>query len=503
MTGLDRILDVTNHGDRATAEFLAGHAGVDVAEVQLAAQFSDVDEARTRSLLVFDRDLSQICGTYRFDIAVRRAVSRNVAGVVVFVSDRSKISQTAVAIARKTNTALIRLDASTDVSSLVQAMARRATDELHLTVDRAREAARAIGQLDRQARTVDDLIELTSVFLGRSIELRRRGEALNIGAIAVPAVVTDAGGDWLTVMPIGQDDADLLELVLWRLAAEVSRVTFEAGHSRSAKRQSSAEVLLQLLDADRATRVDLVAPARRVGIQPEGWHAIARFEFDNLHTLVADEAESYSTRERLATLALDTMLGRVSSCHVAHDPKMLVVLWTDDHAPAAEDGLALHRSMVELSSAMADAVPGLRYFAGVGTMRAELSGLAMSATEARLAASAARSRRRVNYPTSFDALGLQQTLVEWYGSPTVRESADSLLAPLRDLTGQKSAALTETLCTYLDEQGSVANTATRLHLHRNAVRYRVRQAFELLDVDPDDPDQRLFLHLALRAERGR
>jgi DNA-binding PucR family transcriptional regulator len=40
-----------------------------------------------------------------------------------------------------------------------------------------------------------------------------------------------------------------------------------------------------------------------------------------------------------------------------------------------------------------------------------------------------------------------------------------------------------------------------LHLHRNAVRYRVQRAFEVLGIDEDDADQRLFLHLACRAQR--
>ena len=56
-----------------------------------------------------------------------------------------------------------------------------------------------------------------------------------------------------------------------------------------------------------------------------------------------------------------------------------------------------------------------------------------------------------------------------------------------------------TLAAYLDEQGSIVKTAQRLHLHRNAVANRLRGITELLDVDLDDPDQRLALQLACRA----
>jgi DNA-binding PucR family transcriptional regulator len=56
-----------------------------------------------------------------------------------------------------------------------------------------------------------------------------------------------------------------------------------------------------------------------------------------------------------------------------------------------------------------------------------------------------------------------------------------------------------TLAAYLDEQGSIVRTASVLHLHRNAVTYRLRRIIDLLGVDLDDPDQRLALQLACRA----
>jgi DNA-binding PucR family transcriptional regulator len=45
----------------------------------------------------------------------------------------------------------------------------------------------------------------------------------------------------------------------------------------------------------------------------------------------------------------------------------------------------------------------------------------------------------------------------------------------------------------------MVRTAQKLHLHRNAVTNRLRSITELLDVDLDDPDQRLALQLACRA----
>jgi DNA-binding PucR family transcriptional regulator len=90
-------------------------------------------------------------------------------------------------------------------------------------------------------------------------------------------------------------------------------------------------------------------------------------------------------------------------------------------------------------------------------------------------------------------------LMEWYASDTVRASVRDQLAPLENLGPARAGTAIRTLAAYLDEQGSIVKTAERLHLHRNAVTNRLRSITELLDVDLDDPDQRLALQLACRA----
>jgi DNA-binding PucR family transcriptional regulator len=86
-----------------------------------------------------------------------------------------------------------------------------------------------------------------------------------------------------------------------------------------------------------------------------------------------------------------------------------------------------------------------------------------------------------------------------WASDTVRASVRDQLAPLEKLGPARADTAIRTLAAYLDEQGSVVRTAERLHLHRNAVTNRLRSITELLDVDLDDPDQRLALQLACRA----
>ena len=73
-----------------------------------------------------------------------------------------------------------------------------------------------------------------------------------------------------------------------------------------------------------------------------------------------------------------------------------------------------------------------------------------------------------------------------------------MLQPLIDL-GARGERLLQTLHVYLDERGSITRTAQRVHLHRNAVSYRINKAFKLLEIDRNNPDELLLLQLACRA----
>jgi DNA-binding PucR family transcriptional regulator len=96
-------------------------------------------------------------------------------------------------------------------------------------------------------------------------------------------------------------------------------------------------------------------------------------------------------------------------------------------------------------------------------------------------------------------VGVQRMLMGWYASDTARASVRDQLAPLENLGQARADTAIRTLTAYFHDQGAIIKTAQRLHLHRNAVANRIRGITELLDVDFEDPDQRLALQLACRA----
>jgi hypothetical protein len=79
------------------------------------------------------------------------------------------------------------------------------------------------------------------------------------------------------------------------------------------------------------------------------------------------------------------------------------------------------------------------------------------------------------------------------------ELAEQRLAPLAGLPAGALARLTETLRVWLAEQGRLGPVAARLGIHPQTARYRLGRLRDLFGEALDDPDQRFWLELALRA----
>lgn len=83
----------------------------------------------------------------------------------------------------------------------------------------------------------------------------------------------------------------------------------------------------------------------------------------------------------------------------------------------------------------------------------------------------------------------------------VQVFADSQLGQLVDYDLRRQQSLVHTLEVYCRHGGRKAETARALFLERQTLYYRLRRIQEILDVDLDDEDTRLSLHLALRMRR--
>lgn len=141
--------------------------------------------------------------------------------------------------------------------------------------------------------------------------------------------------------------------------------------------------------------------------------------------------------------------------------------------------------------------PGLS--AGLGRVQPGLGGIRVAYQGALWALDLGERLFGPGRLTQLQELGVYQLLLALQRTPDLADFCQELLGPLLDYDRQKQTDLVATLDAYLAARNSPSETAARLHLHRNTVLYRLRRIRELLGRDPDDPEQRLSLQLALRA----
>lgn len=100
--------------------------------------------------------------------------------------------------------------------------------------------------------------------------------------------------------------------------------------------------------------------------------------------------------------------------------------------------------------------------------------------------------------TYFGDLGLYQLLTGLSTNPEAARFYRKTLGKLISHDGNKNAELVQTLDAFFACHGNLSQTATRLHIHRNTLTYRLEQIANITQLDLDDPDARFSLHLALK-----
>lgn len=253
-----------------------------------------------------------------------------------------------------------------------------------------------------------------------------------------------------------------------------------------ALREERSRALTALLVADSSSIDHYAALARQLSIDVDGFH---------LALAIHSEVEDPAIRDldfRHAQLALDAAFTgerfEVHSTRVEAGFGMIISSSNRRRLTSNEVIFSIRRAMETA------AAPTL--FWGLGTEHIGPAGIRTSMYEARSASSSAAIERNHRQPVLFDASGIQRLISEVRASVTASRIANEILEPL-DAMSNRNASI-ETLNAWLEERGSLKAAAARLHLHPNAVAYRINKAAEALGVDLTDPDTRFALQLACR-----
>jgi DNA-binding PucR family transcriptional regulator len=467
-----------------------------VTGVRLAERFAELDDAPADSFVVLSRAASAEITGYRLDMALRWAAVNGVAAVAAFAAEEWQPAVTALDIAGPAEIALISIPPDIDLVTLARAVYAEIGGGAGQALTRAQHGLEAIQRAEAAGASPEELAQIASRELGTAVI---QSAAPPASGVSMPVLTEGTPAGYFTAAEAGGEAGVAAGLVLHAAAAAAARYLDLARRARETPARSRSELLAELLMSDSAISEDLLDRARQLGIPVSGWHLAVRVEADDLDEAEQDEVRRFELLEAAGQAALQAVAGPGETWYLSRIARAIVLVRVTTSSPGPQAGVRAARSAERALQAIAARLPALRFRAGVGTPHEGPTGLRASAAEARGALAAARAARRPAGVAAHDAVGIRRMLMEWYASDTVRASVRDQLAPLENLGPARADTAIRTLAAYLDEQGSIVKTAERLHLHRNAVTNRLRSITDLLDVDLDDPDQRLALQLACRA----
>ncbi|MEU7132555.1 helix-turn-helix domain-containing protein [Streptomyces sp. NPDC046261] len=134
--------------------------------------------------------------------------------------------------------------------------------------------------------------------------------------------------------------------------------------------------------------------------------------------------------------------------------------------------------------------------AGIGTPRKGLAELPDAWAEALSAARAAVAERRLGPVAEWAGIGPYRVLTGLSAERTADPAVLPLLAPAH-------TELARTAEVYLDCAGQAGRAAAALGIHRQTLYYRLGRVEQLTGLDLDDGEDRLLLHMTLKAARLR
>lgn len=478
-------LDLTLRAGPAQSRTILDVAAVD--------SLAGIASARAGTMVVLMQAASMAAAPYELDVAIRQAADHGLAALVLV--GREQLPVTSLRLADRATLPLMTVEGDRDVADLLRRVDRFVRGGAADALARAGAALDAIREGEARG-DIGALTEAVSAALDREVtyaeELGTRGTTGADGGSGVVLVRGRAVGR-LT----GPRRDEATALVLPALSAAVSRMVEAELSRRFAPAQTRAELIAQILVAERRQLALLATQARETGLPIDDTHVAAWF---HLRTVEGQDPQ----RERrlidfVELTALRSLKPGRGHWHVARAGGSLLVLRTErGSAPDLTDRVLKEiRGLVELLGSDGEATERAVYV-GIGTPQQGPEGLQQSAQEARGAADSAEAGRRAGAVVVFDAYGLSRLLAELYTSPFSSRLIAELLAPLDARGPAQSRQAIRTLAAYLDAQGSPTAAAKVLNLHPHAVSYRLKRIAADLAADLTDPDTRFALHLACR-----
>ncbi len=469
--------------------------------------------------------------------AIQQLAGFNVAAIAVTSAPGARARD----VANATGIPLLVLPRSTDLGPLERQTARFITEQRRAIQHRGQEVTRRLMELAITGEPLDEQVSTLAQLTNRTVVVEGRDgrqltaftpEGTRPGSSATEAVraTRDRVGPWLrsvattsaaepattvlegengwrrVVAPVvGRDgllgslsllvegNTTTADQVLTARGAAACAVTMARDQAAAyARREVELNVLDEILDGALRSEISLHQQLKRLGHDIEQPHVallVRAASEDGVSRVRARrwpmlEEGVHRTAARLGAKVLWRARGSTAEVlwPVADStdvPHIAEALREDVHAALGHEGLQEAVSV------------------GVGRVGSGFEGVRQSHHEARQALMLGKRVRGNGQVTLFDQLGVYRLIFAAEHLPEMQGFLEETLGTLVAYDAQHGADLVRTLEAFFQANCSPKETAQILKVHRNTVLYRLERIAAIMQVDLNDPDTRLRLHLAL------
>jgi purine catabolism regulator len=448
------------------------------------------------------------------------------------------ISDTAIAVANDCHVALLALPDDSSLTKIERAVNTLIVNYTAQLNQRAMEIQRQLARLAAENRDLNSLLQIVSRATAKPVVVH--DDAGVLMAQVYPSVSRRAGGsgrallqslpygafqNWLereasdvegsivasplgytTVLKVEKRVAGYLSLVnkseplndfdrlVLTYGADVCAI--ELAKSRAiafAVEQARGDWVQMWLSGTSADDDLLTTRAQQAGFDPSGCYMVVVFR-------AATKSGTALPLESLISLVRDDMTRRQLNGAVGQYVDVIVALYPMENATQTQ---RVRRMVEEVRDQLATRTPSGLVGAGISRPAMGLSMLRECYREAKDAVSIANELGDREDTTFYGDLKLFQLLLALKD-----RNLDHLKRFYLDTLGQlvehderKQGDLIRTLNGFFEANGNLAKAAADLDVHRNTLVYRLERISELTEMNLDDADNRLILHLALKIQR--
>lgn len=457
-------------------------------------------------------------------------------GVAAVAVDED-ISKTTITVANERGVALLMLPPESGLAGIERAVNKLILNQSAQLTERAMEIQRQLTQLVAENRDLNSLLQVIARATAKAVVVHddvgvmmaqvyagvgRRGIG---GRSLMQSVPYSAFQEWLdsdapssqgviipspightTVLKVEKRIAGYISLVdeaselddfdrlVLTYGADVCAIELAKTRAiASAVEQARGDWVQMWLSGTSADDDLLATRAQQSGFNPASSYVVAVFR------AVADTGQTLPL-ESLTSLVRDDMTRRQLEGAVGQYVDVIVALYPVEN-PAQTNRV---RGMIdELRAQLAMRTPSGLVAAGISRPRDGLIGMREAYREAKDSVSIAYELGDQETTTFYGDLKLYQLLLalkEGNLGHMQRFYTDTL-GPLVEHDERKQSDLVRTLEGFFEANGNLAQAAKELDVHRNTLVYRLERISELTELDLNDADNRLILHLSLKIQR--